>query len=93
MAKYQLVQIRLTREQPYYEDHMRVFAEHMGNEITTVQFGKQDSRGAFSITLYDTGGCVPYQKHFITKDEMLGFLVAYNEAKGWYGYDGIKNFI
>ena len=93
MADYQLVQMRLTKEKPYYEGHMRVFSEHMGKDITTVQFGKQDSRGALSITLYDTRHCVPYQKFFITKDEMLGYLVAYNEAKGWHGYDGISNFI
>lgn len=80
--------MRLTREKPYYQGHMRVFAEHICNgNITEVCFGKQDIRGGFSITLIDSRHCVPAQKFFNSKDEMLGYLTAYNEAKDWHGFD------
>ena len=89
MKTYQIVNMRLTREKQYYEGHMRVFSDHMteSSDIRKVQFGKQDIRGGFSITLIDSCHCVPSQKLFNNKDEMLGYLVAYNEAQHWHGFD------
>jgi hypothetical protein len=36
---------------------------------------------------------VPSQKFFNSKDEMLGYLIAYNEVKGWHGYDEFQNYV
>ncbi len=85
--------MRLTNEKPYYEGHMRVFAEHIcKGDIIKVAFGKQDIRGGFSITLIDSRHCVPSQKFFNSKDEMLGYLGAYNESKGWHGFDEFNKY-
>lgn len=43
-------------------------------DIKWVAFGKQDSRGALSITIIDSRHCVPMQKHFSSKDELLGYV-------------------
>ena len=92
--KYSICNMRLTNEKPYYEGHMRVFAAHIcSDQILSVSFGKQDIRGGFSITLHDNRHCVPSQKFFSSKDEMLGYLVAYNESKGWYGFDEFNQYI
>lgn len=92
--KYSISHMRLTHEKPYYEGHMRVFSEHLteSGEIRSVVFGKQDIRGGFSITLIDQRHCVPSQKFFNSKDELLGYLVAYNEAKGWHGFDEFNQY-
>ena len=45
--------------------------------VKSIDFGKQDIRGTESITLIDHQSCVPYQKHFENKWEMLGFVVGY----------------
>ena len=42
--------------------------------IKTVEFGKQDIRGAPSITLIDDRSCCPHQKHFSSYAEMLAFI-------------------
>ena len=92
MATHKIHNMRLTREKPYYDGHMRVFAEHQCSEILSVCFGKQDIRGGFSITFVDSRHCVPSQKFFNSKDEMLGYLVAYNEVKNWHGFDEFKKW-
>ena len=60
-----------------------------GGLIIDAQFGKQDMRGCFSITLIDNRHCVSSQKFFATKHEMLGYVVGYNEAKKIHGFDEI----
>lgn len=42
--------------------------------ITAIEFGKQDIRGAPSITLVDDRNCVPHQRHFNSYPEMLAFI-------------------
>jgi len=43
-------------------------------KISAIAFGKQDMRGAPSITMFDERHCVPYQKHFGSNKEMLAFM-------------------
>jgi len=67
----------------YLLKQLEDFALNIGNteqsKIKTVEFGKQDIRGGFSITLVDKEDCVPMQKFFKNKDELLGFVCGFNE--------------
>lgn len=66
----------------YYLKQLQTFADSFDpNEISAADFGKQDTRGGYSICLFDTRGCVPSQKFFSSKDEMLGYVVGVNEAR------------
>ena len=56
--------------------------------ITEVQFGKQDTRGGFSIALIDQKHCIPRQKHFSSKDALLGFVEGWNMSDN----SNINNF-
>lgn len=84
-----LCNMRLTGvDKEYYRYQLEKFAGLFSDEkVNSVQFGKQDIRGSFSITLIDKRHCVPMQKHFTNKWEMLGFVVGFNNAKentkGW----------
>lgn len=49
-------------------------------EITAADFGKQDMRGAPSITLFDKRHCVPQQKHFATYPEMAAYMEGFIDA-------------
>ena len=88
---YALVSIRLTgTDRVFYKNQLETFGENINrylkrtgeHTITRVEFGKQDSRGALSITLFNARHCVPMQKHFSSKDELLGYVVGYNRAFG-----------
>ncbi|MFY0601650.1 MAG: hypothetical protein JXR03_18395 [Cyclobacteriaceae bacterium] len=48
--------------------------------IKAIEFGKQDMRGAPSITLFDERSCVPHQKHFNSYAEMLAFIEGFLAA-------------
>lgn len=83
------VNIRLTGiDKEYYKNQLIIFGENINrylqrtgiDKIKRVEFGKQDSRGAISITLVSLRGTVPMQKHFNSKDELLGYVVGYNQA-------------
>lgn len=65
----------------YYINQLQKFADKFDDtKIKAVEFGKQDTRGTESITLVDHKHCVPHQKHFANKWEMLGFIVGYNNG-------------
>jgi len=84
---YSIVNMRLTKESAYWKAQMNNFAEHIisiNKDIKSVSFGKQDIRGGFSITLFDSQHCVPRQEFFISKDEMLGYIRGYNMANSEY---------
>ena len=49
-------------------------------DVNYIQFGKQDSRGALSITIFDHRHCVPMQRHFASKDAMLGYIEGFNRG-------------
>jgi hypothetical protein len=72
------INIRLPKEEKvYYEYWLRYFTKEViknNSNIKRVAFGKQDIRGTESITFFDERHCVPYQKHFNNKFELLGFV-------------------
>lgn len=70
------IKIRLPKDDKFYYKHrLESFAELFSEkEITRIEFGKQDIRGTESITLIDKNHCVPVQKHFYNKWELLGFV-------------------
>lgn len=79
---YSINNMRLTGvDKEYYKYQLKQFAEHfVNNKIKSVAFGKQDIRGGFSITFFDHNHCVPKQRHFQNKAEMLGFIIGFNSA-------------
>ena len=81
--------IRLPDNKVYWKNQLQIFADRLNPEkIKEVQFGKQDSRGTESITLIDKSSCVPCQKHFENKWELLGFVCGFNEIKGYQTFKG-----
>ena len=40
----------------------------------------------FLITIFDSRHCVPMQKHFDSKDELLGFVVGFNQSQSGQKY-------
>jgi len=83
MANFRLCNIRIIgNNKTYLLKQFENFALNIGNredsKIKTVEFGKQDIRGGFSITLIDKKDCIPFQKFFNSKDEMIGFVCGFN---------------
>jgi len=75
---------------PYWENQLEEFAtrfvgslygSHSQRTIIQVQFGKQDTRGGFSICLIDERHCIPKQKYFKSKDALLGFVEGWNMSE------------
>lgn len=69
----------------YQKNLLTNFAELLPNKLTEtdiqhVCFGKQDSRGALSITIFDSRHCVPMQRHFNSKDELIGYVEGWMNA-------------
>jgi len=68
----------------YWEYQLQEFSNNLAKridcEVNYIQFGKQDSRGALSITIFDSRHCVPMQRHFISKDAMLGYIEGFNRG-------------
>jgi hypothetical protein len=77
------VNIRLpTQEKIYYLNQLQQFANTFNkNKIMSVSFGKQDTRGSVSITFFDLRHCVPFQKFFYNKYELLGYVCGFNASK------------
>lgn len=72
-------------DKTYWTGRLNEFTELMkikfvDRDVQDVEFGKQDLRGGFSITLIDGRRCVPMQKHFGSKQEMLGYVAGYISA-------------
>lgn len=61
----------------WIEKHNSIFPN---NTIKSVEFAKQDIRGAPSITLFDCRSCVPHQKHFNSYADMLAFIEGFLAA-------------
>ena len=85
MAKtYSLQNIRLpTIDRVYYEHKLKEFTEIVCEDLTikSVEFGRQDIRGGISITLIDYRDCVPKQKFFTNKSEMLGYVCGFIDGR------------
>lgn len=76
------INIRLPKEDKgYYEHQLKEFCKSFDSEkLISIEFGKQDIRGLESITFIDKRHCVPLQKHFNNKWELLGFVCGWNEG-------------
>ncbi len=84
--------IRLPENKEYWKNQLQEFANNFNDkEIKEVQFGKQDTRGTESITLFDSRSCVPKQMHFENKWQMLGYISGWNDARTDYNY--FQNFL
>lgn len=85
--KISLQQMRLTGiNKKYWLTQLQTFADRFPSTIYHhIDFGKQDSRGAFTITFVDQCGCVPHQESFESKDHMLGFVAGVNASYQTYG--------
>ena len=82
-TKYSYNSFRLPAEDKVYWEHQlqecaNNIAKRVECDVKYIQFGRQDSRGALSITLFDHRHCVPMQRHFSSKAEMLGFVAGFN---------------
>lgn len=86
--------IRLPKyDKRYYQAQIEEFVSQFNsNKVLSISFGKQDIRGTESITITDHNYCVPKQKHFTNKWEMLGYIVGFNSANGGY-YSDFYNFL
>lgn len=86
--------IRLPKENKvYWENQLIMFCKHFDEtQISGIDFGKQDIRGAFSITLFDHRSCVPRQLHFVNKDALLGYVQGFNESRS-ATWNTFKNFM
>ena len=82
-----IVGMRITgTNKNYYLHQLELFEQKMIDKgmATRVEFGKQDMRGVPSICLFNDNHCVTQQKHFDTKQELLGYVVGYNNASKAY---------
>jgi len=73
----------------YYLSQLQQFANAMSLKSPasdSVEYGKQDTRGGFSICILEPSGCVVHQKTFESKQEMLGFICGYNSANSNQAY-------
>ena len=81
----QLSHIRLTGiDATYYRLQLAQFEQSMIQKFDCeyVAFGKQDTRGGHSICIFSKKGTVSQQKHFDSKDQLIGFVIGYNSYTG-----------
>ena len=88
MDNYRINHMRLTgNNKEYWLNQLAEFSRRFINKnygsrtIKGVDFGKQDIRGGFSICLIDEKNCIPKQKYFENKDQLLGFVQGFNNAE------------
>ena len=90
MNNYRVNHMRLTGDnKEYWANQLAEFSRRFINKeygynskiIKGVDFGKQDIRGGFSICLIDEKNCIPKQKYFESKDQLLGFVQGFNNAE------------
>ena len=81
---FKLLHLRLpTKDKGYYNAVLSQFTENMLKQSPNcayVEYGKQDARGGFSICLNNAEHCTISQRIFDSKEQMLGFIVGYNQA-------------
>jgi len=84
-----LINMRLTGiDKNYYSNKLEQFEQLMIDKdmAHAVEFGKQDTRGAFSISLKTGNHCISQQKMFSSKQELLGYVVGYVMSAADYPY-------
>ena len=86
------ITINSMRLEAWQKNRLQMFADLLPDRLTdtdikSICFGKQDIRGALSITIFDDRGCVPIQRHFENKTALMGYvdgwLAAYNTDQKW----------
>ena len=87
---YRLYSMRITGENKnYYLNQLQEFSNNMSTKfhnVASVEFGKQDTRGTFSICVLNISGCVAHQKFFDSKAALLSFVSGYNSANSNQAY-------
>ncbi len=68
-----------------FKEFAEVLTQNTG--FVKVDFGKQDIRGGYSITPFYKDHTTGHQKHFKTKDELIGFVEGF-----LMGYEQNFNF-
>lgn len=80
-TKLYLNHLRLTgNDANYYKNRLLMYQAHQQatSNVDYVEFGKQDIRGAISITEFDDRHCVSKpQIFFNTKEQLLGYVDGY----------------
>jgi len=83
-TEYKTNSFRLADNERHMPAQFQTFCNNFSSrsdiDIRYIVFGKQDSRGALSITVFDQRHCVPMQRHFSSKQEMFGYVEGYNNA-------------
>lgn len=75
-----------SKSDSYWLAQLQAFANQFASmQVKRVEYGKQDIRGTESITLVDFNSCVPLQRHFASKKELLAFVEGYNMASQYHG--------
>ena len=87
---FSVVNNRITGENTlYYMNQLKEFCSWFDSEkVSNIHFGKQDIRGAPSITIYyKNSGCCSGFKYFSSMKELLEFVVGFNLA---YNKENLK---
>lgn len=83
-----VIAIRDMRLEQWQKRQLQTFANLLKTKLDCdcqrVEFAKQDSRGSLSITIFDSRHCISMQKHFINKQELLGFIDGYLASQNPY---------
>jgi hypothetical protein len=82
--KLYVVNARIPRDEykVYYENQIKTFSSYFDeNKISNIQFGKQDIRGGYSITLYFKNHCCTGLKYFGSMKELISFIEGFNLVK------------
>lgn len=87
MSNFSIVnRMRLpSQDKNYWLNQLETFTKIVlkinSGRVVRIEFGKQDTRGIYAISLYSKNHCISNQKHFETTKELLSFVEGYNEAK------------
>jgi len=77
---FSVVNMRITgQDKLFILNKFKEFAEIVANntKFIKVSFGKQDIRGAYSVTPVEERGTTGHCKYFKTKQELIGFVEGY----------------
>jgi hypothetical protein len=70
---------------PYWLAQLKEFSTHFdASKIKSIHFGREDERSGFSVTLNDRAYCVPAQLLFASRDELMGYVKGFNDARRDY---------
>ena len=82
------INIRLSKEKLYYTNQLKEFCTFFDDtKIKSIDFGKQDLRGNYCITVNYINNCCNGLKYFCEIKELLSFVEGFNLA---YNKENIK---